>query len=139
MKVLIADDEKLIRDVIKEYCYGNKYEVLEAENGIQAIEKAKDADLIILDIMMPKMDGMSAYKIIKEKYNIPTIILSARNEEYDILSGFDLGIDDYITKPFSPKELLARINAVYKRYKNLKVDYLGHSLYIDNKEIIIIL
>ena len=117
MKVLIADDEKLIRDVIKEYCLGSGYEVLEAVNGIEAVEKAKDADIIVLDIMMPKMDGFTAYKLIKEKYNTPTIMLSARGEEYDKLAGFDLGIDDYMTKPFSPKELMARINAVTKRYK----------------------
>lgn len=146
MKILIVDDEKLIRDVIKEYCLGSNYEVIEAENGIEAIDKAKDADIIIMDIMMPKMDGFSAYKIIKEKYNTPTIILSARSEEYDILAGFDLGIDDYMTKPFSPKELLARINAVIKRYKgeeeyfiynDLKVDFLGHSAYIDGKELLL--
>ncbi len=146
MKVLIVDDEKLIRDVIKEYCIGNKYDVLEAENGVEAIEKAKDADIIILDIMMPKMDGFSAYKIIKERYNTPTIMLSARGEEYDKLAGFDLGIDDYMTKPFSPKELMARINAVIKRYKgeddfyiykNLKVDFLGHAAYINGKELLL--
>ena len=144
MKVLVVDDEKLIRDVIKEYCELNYYEVIEAENGLEAIEKAKDADIVVMDIMMPKMDGFSAYKTIKEKYNIPTIMLSARGEEYDILSGFDLGIDDYMTKPFSPKELMARINAVLKRYKGeednfiyktLKVDFLGHCVYIDNEEI----
>ena len=144
MKVLIVDDEKLIRDVIKEYCIGNKYDILEAENGVEAVEKAADADIIIMDIMMPKMDGFSAYKIIKERYNTPTIMLSARGEEYDILAGFDLGIDDYMTKPFSPKELMARINAVVKRYKgeedcfiykDLKVDFLGHSVYIKDKEI----
>ena len=146
MKVLIVDDEKLIRDVIKEYCIGNKYDVLEAENGVEAIEKAKDADIIILDIMMPKMDGFSAYKIIKERYNTPTIMLSARGEEYDKLAGFDLGIDDYMTKPFSPTELMARINAVIKRYKgeddfyiykNLKVDFLGHAAYINGKELLL--
>ena len=146
MKVLIVDDEKLIRDVIKEYCIGNKYDVIEAENGVEAVDKAKDADIIILDIMMPKMDGFTAYKIIKERYNTPTIMLSARGEEYDILAGFDLGIDDYMTKPFSPKELMARINAVIKRYKgeddfyiykNLKVDFLGHSAYIDGKELLL--
>ena len=146
MKVLIVDDEKLIRDVIKEYCIGNKYDVLEAENGVEAIEKAKDADIIILDIMMPKMDDFSAYKIIKERYNTPTIMLSARGEEYDKLAGFDLGIDDYMTKPFSPKELMARINAVIKRYKgeddfyiykNLKVDFLGHAAYINGKELLL--
>ena len=144
MKVLIVDDEKLIRDVIKEYCFESKYEVIEAENGFEAINKAGEADVIIMDIMMPKMDGFSAYKIIKEKYNIPTIMLSARGEEYDKLAGFDLGIDDYVTKPFSPKELMARINAVVKRYKkeeevfvyeDFKVDFLGHSVYINDKEI----
>ncbi len=144
MKVLIVDDEKLIRDVIKEYCLGNKYEVIEADNGLDAIKLASEADIIVMDIMMPKMDGFTAYKEIKEKYNTPTIILSARGEEYDKLAGFDLGIDDYITKPFSPKELLARINAIIKRYKRdentfeykgLKVDYLGHCVYINDKEI----
>ncbi len=144
MKVLIVDDEKLIRDVIKEYCLGNKYEILEADNGIDAIKKAAEADIIVMDIMMPKMDGFTAYKEIKKKYNTPTIILSARGEEYDKLVGFDLGIDDYMTKPFSPKELIARINAVCKRYKKdenffeykgLKVDYLGHCVFIDGNEI----
>lgn len=144
MKVLIVDDEKLIRDVIKEYCLGNKYEVIEADNGLDAIKLASEADIIVMDIMMPKMDGFTAYKEIKEKYNTPTIILSARGEEYDKLAGFDLGIDDYMTKPFSPKELLARINAIIKRYKRdentfeykgLKVDYLGHCVYINDKEI----
>jgi len=144
MKVLVVDDEKLIRDVIKEYCLDNKYDVIEAENGVEAVDKSKEADIIIMDIMMPKMDGFSAYKAIKEKRNIPTIMLSARGEEYDILAGFDLGIDDYMTKPFSPKELMARINAVLKRYKgeddfyiykNLKVDFLGHSAYINNEEL----
>lgn len=144
MKVLIVDDEKLVRDVIKEYCIVNKYDVIEAENGAEAVNKAGEADIIIMDIMMPKMDGFSAYKVIKERYNIPTIMLSARAEEYDILAGFDLGIDDYMTKPFSPKELMARINAVIKRYKGednffvyktLKVDFLGHCAYIDDKEL----
>lgn len=144
MKVLIVDDEKLIRDVIKEYCLGNKYEILEADNGIDAINKAAEADIIVMDIMMPKMDGFTAYKEIKKKYNTPTIILSARGEEYDKLVGFNLGIDDYMTKPFSPKELIARINAVCKRYKKdenffeykgLKVDYLGHCVFIDGNEI----
>ena len=146
MKVLIVDDEKLIRDVIKEYCFENKYDVMEAENGVEALEKAGDADFIIMDIMMPKMDGFTAYKEIKKRYNTPTIMLSARSEEYDILAGFDLGIDDYMTKPFSPKELMARINAILKRYKgeentfvykDLKVDYLGHAVYIKDKELML--
>lgn len=146
MKVLIADDEKLIRDVIKEYCLGNNYDVIEAENGLQVVERAEKADIIVMDIMMPKMDGFSAYKIIKEKYDKPTIMLSARGEEFDILTGFNLGIDDYMTKPFSPKELMARINAVIKRYKgeeelfiykDLKVDFLGHSVFIKNEQIML--
>ena len=146
MKVLIVDDEKLIRDVIKEYCFENKYDVIEAENGVEALEKAGDADFIIMDIMMPKMDGFTAYKEIKKRYNTPTIMLSARSEEYDILAGFDLGIDDYMTKPFSPKELMARINAILKRYKveentfvykDLKVDYLVHAVYIKDKELML--
>lgn len=144
MRVLIADDEKLIREVIKEYCLENNYEVIEAENGIEAVKKAENADIIVMDVMMPKMDGFTAYKMTKQKRSIPTIILSARGEEYDILSGFDLEIDDYMVKPFSPKELMARINAVTKRYKgeekifiykDLKVDFLGHSVYIKNKEL----
>ena len=146
MKVLIVDDEKLIRDVIKEYCINNNYDTLEASNGTEAIELASKADIIIMDIMMPKMDGFTAYKKIKEKYDIPTIMLSARGEEYDKLNGFDLRIDDYVTKPFSPKELMARINAVIKRYKgeedvfifkDLKVDFLAHSVYVNDKEVIL--
>lgn len=144
MKVLIVDDEKLVRSVIKEYCYDNNYEVIEAENGLEAIEKAPLADIILMDVMMPKMDGFTAHKIIREKYNIPTIILSARGEEYDVLAGFDLGVDDYMVKPFSPKELMARINAVITRtkgvdnifvYKDLKVDFLGHVVYIKDEEV----
>ena len=143
MKVLIVDDEKLIRDVIKEYCFENKYDVLEAENGIEAIDKAGNVDVIIMDIMMPKMDGYSACKEIKSFCDIPFIMLSARNQEYDKLIGFELGIDDYVTKPFSPKELLARVKAVLKRNQqsdNLKlagieIDDLAHVVYIDREKI----
>ena len=146
MKILIVDDEVLIRKVIKEYCILENYEVVEAENGIDAIEKIKhdNIDLIVLDVMMPKLDGLSAFKEIKKIKNIPTIVLSARSEEFDKLTGFELGIDDYVTKPFSPKELMARINAVLKRTKNiedsyiyedLKIDTLGRVVTIDNKEV----
>ena len=119
MKILIVDDEKLIRDVIKEYLINEGFEVVEAENGIEAIERCNKniIDLIILDIMMPKMDGYSAYKEIAKETRIPTILLSARGEEYDKLFGFELGIDDYVVKPFSPKELMARINVVITRHK----------------------
>ena len=146
MKILIVDDEILIRKVIKEYCILENYEVVEAENGIDAIEKIKhdNIDLIVLDVMMPKLDGLSAFKEIKKIKNIPTIVLSARSEEFDKLTGFELGIDDYVTKPFSPKELMARIKAVLKKTKNiedsyiyedLKIDTLGRVVTIDNKEV----
>lgn len=146
MRILIVDDEKGIREVIKEYCYLEGYYIEEAENGIEAIEKVKtkEIDLIVLDIMMPKLDGYSALKEIKKIKNIPVILLSARKEEFDKLMGFELGIDDYITKPFSPKELIARIKAVTKRNKNisdeyyldtLKIDFKGHTVSIDDEEI----
>jgi len=145
MTILIADDEEKIREIIKEYCHSENYQVIEASNGIEVIDKVKQnkIDLVILDIMMPKMDGLSAYQEIKEK-NIPTIILSARNEEYDKLIGFDLGIDDYMTKPFSPKELMARIKAILKRvhptmdiftYKGLAIDFKGRVVTINREEI----
>lgn len=146
MKILIVDDEPLIREVIKEYCALENYEVIEAENGVEALEKIKtnDIDIIVLDIMMPKLDGFSTLKEIKQIKNIPVILLSARKEEFDKLMGFDLGSDDYMTKPFSPKELIARIKAILKRtnketdeyiYETLKIDFKGHTVYIDNEEI----
>lgn len=149
MKVLIVDDEKLIRNIIKEYCHSEGYLTDEAGDGLEAIEKVQnnDYDIIVLDLMMPKLDGYSAYGQIKAIKNIPTIVLSARSEEADKLLGFNLGVDDYMTKPFSPKELMARIKAILKRsvpeendvftYKGLKVDKVGHSVTIDGKEIFI--
>ena len=147
MKILIVDDEKLIRDVIKTYAEEENFECLEAEDGLEALDiiKQNDVDLIVLDIMMPKMDGMTFLEALKKEKNIPVIILSARTEEYDKLRGFDLGTDDYLTKPFSPKELIARIKAILKRTKNLnsdayeyhdlKVDFKAHSVTIGKKEI----
>ena len=146
MKVLIVDDEILIRDVIREYCHNEGYETYEAENGIEALELLKKIkfNVIILDIMMPKMAGYSFFREMKKKYQIPTIVVSARNDEYDKLQGFDLGIDDYVTKPFSPREIIARIKAVTKRYntekeqyiyKDMKIDFKGHAFYIKDKEI----
>ncbi len=124
MNILIVDDEKLLRDVVKEYCLNDNYNVYEAENGLEALQvlEKENIDLIVLDIMMPKMDGYTFFKQMKEKENIPTIVLSARGEEYDKLLGFDLGIDDYLTKPFSPRELMARIKAILKRSNNLVED-----------------
>ena len=117
-RLLIVDDEANIRLVVKEYAEFEGYEVAEAEDGMQAVElvKSQDFDVIIMDIMMPRLDGFSACKEIKKYKNIPVIMLSARGEEYDKLFGFELGIDDYVVKPFSPKELMARVKAVIKRH-----------------------
>ena len=116
-KILIVDDEQKIREVIREYSEFNGYEVEEAADGMEAVSlcRLNDYDLIIMDIMMPRLDGYSACKEIKKTKNIPVIMLSARGEEYDKLFGFELGIDDYVVKPFSPKELMARVNAVLAR------------------------
>lgn len=145
MKILVVDDEKLIRNVIKEYLLNEKYEVLEAENGFDALRVLSEnkVDLIILDIMMPKMDGYECLKEIRKSLTIPVVMLSARKEEEDKLSGFNLGVDDYVTKPFSPKELVARVKAHLKRnnstdvytYKDLEVDYLGRKVMIEGKEV----
>ena len=118
-KILVVDDEPKIREVIKEYGEFSGYEITEADDGITAVGlcKLNDYDLIIMDIMMPKLDGFSACKEIKKIKDIPVIMLSARGEEYDKLFGFELGIDDYVVKPFSPKELMARVNAVLARKK----------------------
>lgn len=116
-KLLVVDDEKGIREVIREYSEFNGHEVTEAEDGMTAVGfcKLNEYDLIIMDIMMPKLDGYSACKEIRKICNTPVIMLSARGEEYDKLFGFELGIDDYVVKPFSPKELMARVNAVLAR------------------------
>ena len=116
-RLLIVDDEQNIREVIREYSEFNGHEVTEAADGMSAVGlcKLNYYDLIVMDIMMPKLDGYSACKEIRKTKDIPIIMLSARGEEYDKLFGFELGIDDYVVKPFSPKELMARINAVLSR------------------------
>jgi DNA-binding response OmpR family regulator len=144
MKVLIVDDEVLIRDVIKEYLKLENIEYMEAGNGYEAIEAAKNNkfDVIIMDIMMPKMDGYQAVKEIRKSSNVPFIMLSARGEEYDKLTCFDIGVDDYVTKPFSPRELVARIKAVTKRnntllnkykFDGLEINIEAHEVYVDNE------
>jgi DNA-binding response OmpR family regulator len=146
MKVLIVDDEILIRDVIKEYLKLENMEFMEAGNGYEAIDLVKDNkfDVIIMDIMMPKMDGYQAVKEIRKFSNVPFIMLSARSEEYDKLTCFDIGADDYVTKPFSPRELIARIKAVTKRnsttankykFDGLEINIEAHEVFID-KEIV---
>ena len=144
--ILIVDDEVLIRNVIKEYLLNEGYKVLEAKDGFDALRVISDnkVDLIVLDIMMPKMDGFTCLSEIRKTKNIPVIMLSARKEETDKLNSFDLGVDDYVTKPFSPKELVARVKAHLKRttsnnenytYKNLIVDYKGRKVTINGKEV----
>ena len=146
MKVLIVDDEYLIRKVIKEYLNIENISYDEAENGIEAIDlcKVNIYDCIIMDIMRPKLDGYSTIKEIKKITNTKIIVLSARVEEFDKLTGFDLGIDDYVTKPFSPKELIARIKAVVRRREknidyiicdNIKLNELERTVTIEDKEI----
>ena len=143
-KILIVDDEAKIRAVVKEYAEFEGYEVKEACDGMEAVEKVKNEqapfDCIILDIMMPKLDGYSACKEIKKLCDSPVIMLSARGEEYDKLFGFEVGIDDYVVKPFSPKELMARIKVAVTRGRAVKQDvlkYKGLEINFSAREVII--
>lgn len=152
MKILVVDDEANIRNVIKEYAEFEGYEVEEAVDGMEAVSKCKDEDfdIVIMDVMMPKLDGFSAIKEIRKTKNIPVLMLSARGEEYDKLFGFEIGIDDYVVKPFSPKEVMARIAAITSRakkvsdvketseekyvYEGLEIDMLGRVVTVDGKK-----
>ena len=154
--ILIVDDEARIRSIIKKYAEFDGHTVTEAGDGMDAVMlcKAQKFDIIIMDIMMPELDGFSACRKIREFSQTPIIMLSARGEEYDKINGFNLGIDDYVVKPFSPKELMLRINAVMKRTvrasiieeksKNavielgggsLKADITARLVYIDGKRV----
>ncbi len=122
IKILLADDEYRIRQIIKDFFHAKGYDVLEAENGEEAVDiftAEKDIALVILDIMMPKMSGWEVCKFIREHSNVPIIILTARGEENDELHGFSIGADEYVSKPFSPKILVARAEALLKRNKTL--------------------
>ena len=145
-KILIVDDEENIREVIKEYAKNENFEVIEADNGVKALELLDNEkfDLMVLDIMMPIMDGFTLLNNIPKEKRIPTIILSARDDEVDKLVGFDKGIDDYLCKPFSPRELIARMKAIIKRtkkevdiytYNTLTINFKEHTIKIDDKEI----
>ena len=149
-KLLVVDDEDKIREVIIEYAEFSGYEVTEAADGMSAIGlcKLNDYDLIIMDVMMPKLDGFSSVKEIKKIKDIPVIMLSARGEEYDKLFGFELGIDDYVVKPFSPKELMARVNAVLQRksgsennsaqvmkFDGLEVNFAARTITVDGERV----
>lgn len=146
MKILVVDDEKLIRDVVKEYLQLDGFTVEEASNGDEAVELSmqNEYNLIIMDIMMPKKDGYQTVREIKKVKDVPVLMLSARGEEFDKLIGFDLGIDDYVTKPFSPKELVARVKAIIKRneksgvkleFGGLVLDDKAHEVSIDGKSV----
>ena len=151
MKILVVDDEEKIRNVIREYAEFEGFEVKEACDGMEAVNicKNEDFELIIMDIMMPKLDGFSAIKEIKKTKNIPVLMLSARGEEYDKLFGFEIGIDDYVVKPFSPKEVMARVHAIMNRvqvrieenekdgkyvFDGLIVDTLARNVYVDGEK-----
>lgn len=150
MKVLIVDDEEMIRAVLREYIEFEGGTADEAQDGMEAVKlcRENDYDIILMDVMMPKLDGFSAVKEIRKFKNTPVIMLSARSEEYDKLFGFELGSDDYVTKPFSPKEVMARIHAVINRtqqnktdgnqrnvyeFEGLKIDVVGRNVYVDGE------
>ena len=150
-KILVVDDEFRIRQIIRKYAEFEGYEVEEAVDGMQAIQicRQKEFDLIIMDVMMPELDGFSACREIRKFRDTPIIMLSARGEEYDKIHGFELGSDDYVVKPFSPKELMMRVGAVIKRtaksedaakndvftYKGLEVDFSARTVTVDGNRV----
>lgn len=148
--ILIVDDEEKIIEVLREYAEFENFSVDSASNGMEAVQKCNENkyDLVIMDVMMPKLDGFSAVKEIRKTSDVPVIMLSARGEEYDKLFGFELGVDDYVVKPFSPKEVMARVAAVLKRrnsafqakkgmvykFEGLEVDMEGRNVYVDGEK-----
>jgi two-component system, OmpR family, response regulator ResD len=150
--ILVVDDEQKIREGLREYAEFDKHTVTEAADGMEAIRlcREQDFDIIIMDVMMPKLDGFSACKEIRKYKNIPVLMLSARGEEYDKLFGFEVGIDDYVVKPFSPKEVMARVSVIVSRSKGLKqavmpdtqmkfggfeIDFSARDVFVDKKKI----
>jgi two-component system response regulator ResD len=152
--ILVVDDEERIRSAIRKYAEFEGFAVTEASDGMQAVEimKTNQFDIVILDIMMPQLDGFSACKEIRKTSDVPVIMLSARGEEYDKLFGFELGIDDYVVKPFGGKELMARVKAIINRYvKNheapegedkmavgaLTIDFKARRVFVDNRQVML--
>lgn len=147
IKILIVDDEEMIRKLIRKYALNEGYTVLEACNGQEAVDIAlkEDIKVIVMDVMMPVMDGFKAYQRILEEKNIPCIFLTALNEEYNRIYGFDLGADDYVGKPFSANELMKRIQVILKHQnivnedivgvEGLKIDLKAHMVSVDNQNI----
>ncbi len=148
MKILIVDDEKMIRAALREYVEFEGGTADEAQDGMEAVKKCRenDYDVILMDVMMPRLDGFSAVKEIRKFKQTPVIMLSARGEEYDKLFGFEIGSDDYVTKPFSPKEVMARIHAIIKRgaikeevkhvyeFEGLKIDMIGRTVTVNGEK-----
>ncbi len=148
--ILVVDDEEQIRNIIKKYATFEGYQVSEAVNGMDAVEicRKKKFDLIIMDVMMPELDGFSACREIRKTSDTPVLMLSARGEEYDRIHGFETGVDDYVVKPFSPKELMMRVQAILKRsrpvaseankeiyqFEGLTVDITGRIVTIDGQK-----
>lgn len=150
IKILVVDDEERMRRLVKDFLAKKGYEVMEASNGREAMDlfyKDNTIDLLILDVMMPVMDGWATLREIRETSKIPIIMLTAKAEEHDELLGFELGVDEYVTKPFSPKVLVARVEALLRRFgsvggENEKLSYGGivldknaHSVFVDSSEI----
>lgn len=149
LKILVVDDESRMRKLVRDFLTKSDFDVVEAEDGAQAVDiffEQKDIALIILDIMMPKMDGWQVCKEIREYSKVPIIMLTAKSEERDELQGFELGVDEYISKPFSPKILVARVDAILRRTNKITQDDIveaggivinkaAHSVEIDNKMI----
>ena len=148
--ILVVDDEAKIREIIKKYAVFEGYRVSEAANGMEAIDlcRTESFDLIIMDVMMPELDGFSACREIRKHSHTPIIMLSARGEEYDRIHGFELGIDDYVVKPFSPRELVARVRAVLNRtmprpteaadtmtFGELTIDTASHTVRVSGEEV----
>ncbi len=151
-RILTVDDEEMIRKLIKKYAEFEGHEVTEAKDGMEAVELCRkhDFDIILMDIMMPELDGFSACREIRKIKDTPIIMLSARSEEYDKINGFELGIDDYVVKPFSPKELMLRISAVLRRggikkseenrneivdIEGVRADITARLVYVDGKRV----
>ncbi|MDL2217035.1 response regulator transcription factor [Christensenellaceae bacterium OttesenSCG-928-M15] len=152
-KVLIADDEAKLRQLVKKYAIFEGHSVEEASTGMEAVLRCREEtfDIVIMDVMMPELDGFSAVKEIRKSSDVPVIMLSARGEEYDRIHGFESGVDDYVVKPFSPKELMMRIDAVMKRFRTsneggqdahdiyskegLVVDFTARIVYVNNEQV----
>lgn len=149
VKILVVDDESRMRKLVRDFLMKSNYDVIEAEDGVQAVDiffEQNDIALIILDVMMPKMDGWQVCKEIREYSKVPIIMLTAKSDERDELLGFELGVDEYISKPFSPKILVARVEAILRRTSQVSadaiieaggiiVDKAAHSVFVDGKPV----